>query len=99
MVLLPITMKNPNNKIFLTTCITYKDIEKKMKKQGHLVKAKDTYCIANEDIRSRWKTKTEISIWVPELRLRLDKIHELKFKHWKQRKLYSDRARAEAISR
>ena len=31
MVLLPITMKNPNNKIFLTTCITYKDREKNEK--------------------------------------------------------------------
>ena len=32
MALLPVTMKNPNNKIFLTTCITYKDIEKKNEK-------------------------------------------------------------------
>ena len=40
-------MKNLNNKIFLTTYITYKNIEKKkLKKQGHWVKT-------NEDVRSR----------------------------------------------
>ena len=36
-------MKNLNNKIFLTTYIAYRNIEKKMKKQGHWVKAKATY--------------------------------------------------------
>ena len=47
-----------------------------MKKQLHWVKAKDMYC--------KWRCKvsrkkTGISIWVPELRLRWDKIHKLKY--------------------
>ena len=45
-------MKNLNNKIILTTYITYKNIEKKMKKQGHWVKAKDAYC--------KWRCKVKM---------------------------------------
>ena len=70
-------MKNQNNKIFLTTYITYKNAEKK--NQSKVFGSKQRICIANEDVSSRWKTG--IKIWVSELRLRQDKIHKLKFKH------------------
>ena len=68
----------------------------KIKKQGHCLKQKTR--IAKEDVRSRWITKTGIRIWVPELRLGWNKIHKLKLKHRKQRKIYPDRARAKALS-
>ena len=92
-------MKNLNNEIFSATYITYKSIGKKNEGTGTgATGLKQKTRIANEDVRLRWKTKTGIRIWVSELKLRREKIHKLKFKHWKQKQLYSDRARAKALS-
>ena len=45
-------MKNLNNEIFLTTYITYKNIEKKKRKSKGTELKKRTR-IANKDVRSR----------------------------------------------
>ena len=44
------------------------------------------------------KHKLELELRQKQLRLRWDKSHKLKFNHWKQRKLFSGRARAKALS-
>ena len=46
-----------NNKIFLTTYITYKKRGKKMKKKGQWASANDTYC------KWRWKGKLKNKHW------------------------------------
>ena len=51
-------MNNLNYKIFLTTYITYKNIEKKWKSDCPGLKLRTR--IANEDVRSTWKPKLEL---------------------------------------
>ena len=70
----------------LTTYITSKNMEEKNEKEGALGYSK--WHVLQMNMKRKDEKQTQ------ELEydgIRWDKIHKLKLKHWKQRKLYSDK--------